>query len=100
MSSSPTSSSSSDAAAGPVPLGTMLDVQCAVDFVIGTARMTVRECLALGRHGVVRLQQTAGSDVDLRVHGVSVAQGEVAVVDDNATIRVTRITVPAGVGWE
>lgn len=100
MSSSLILSSSSDAAAGPVALGPMLDVTCGVDFVIGTARMTVRDCLALGRHSVVRLQQTAGSDFDLRVHGVSIAHGEVAVVDENATVRVTRITVPSGVGWE
>ena len=78
----------------------MYDVLCGVDFVIGTARMTVGDCLQLARHGVVRLAQPAGSDVDLRVHGVSVAHGEVAVVDDNASMRVTRITVPSGVGWE
>lgn len=99
MSSSPTSSSSSEPVAAPL-YAPMLDVHCHVDFVIGTTRMTVRECLALGRHSVVRLAQTAGSDFDLRVHGVSVASGEVAVIDDNAAVRVTRITVPAGVGWE
>jgi len=96
MSSSPTSSSSSEA----LPFAPMLDVQCHVDFVIGTTRMTVRDCLALGRYSMIRLGQVAGADFDLRVHGVSVAQGEVAVVDDNATVRITRITVPSGVGWE
>lgn len=99
MSSSPTSSSSSEAAAD-LPFAPMLDVQCHVDFVIGTTRMTVRDCLTLAKHSVVRLAQTAGADFDLRVHGVPVAQGEVAVVDDNATVRITRIVVPSGVGWE
>ena len=99
MSSSPTSSSSSEPLAT-LPFAPMLDVHCYVDFVIGSTRMTVRDCLALSRHSMVRLAQTAGSDFDLRVHGVSVAQGEVAVVDDNATVRITKITVPSGVGWE
>ncbi len=99
MSSSPTSSSSSEAAAD-LPFAPMLDVQCHVDFVIGSTRMTVRDCLTLAKHSVVRLAQTAGADFDLRVHGVPVAQGEVAVVDDNATVRITRIVVPSGVGWE
>lgn len=99
MSSSPTSSSSSEAAAD-LPFAPMLDVQCHVDFVIGTTRMTVRDCLTLAKHSVVRLAQTAGADFDLRVHGVPVAQGEVAVVDDNATVRITKIVVPSGVGWE
>lgn len=99
MSSSPTSSSSSEAAAD-LPFAPMLDVQCHVDFVIGSTRMTVRDCLTLAKHSVVRLAQTAGADFDLRVHGVPVAQGEVAVVDDNATVRITKIVVPSGVGWE
>lgn len=100
MSSSPTSSSSSDTDAGLAHLASMADVVCQVDFVIGTSQMTVAECLALGRHSVVRLRETAGSDFDVRVNGVSVAFGEVAVVDDAATVRVSRLTVPSGVGWE
>ncbi|MEP7116511.1 MAG: FliM/FliN family flagellar motor switch protein [Acidobacteriota bacterium] len=84
----------------PEALASMLDVGCGVDFVIGTGRLTVRECLRLARHSVVRLEQTAGGDLDVRVHGVSIAQGEVTVIDDSAALRVTRITVPSGVGWE
>lgn len=100
MSSSPTSSSSSDLAAAPETLTSMFDVACGVDFVIGTGQLTVRECLRLGRHSVVRLEQSAGGDLEVRVHGVAVAHGEVAVIDDNAALRVTRISMPSGVGWE
>lgn len=101
MSSSQTSSSSSEAAAAEShPLGSLFDIACSVDFVIGTAQMTVGECLRLSRHSVLRLGQPSGSDFDVRVHGVSIASGEVAVVDDIAAVRITKITVPAGVGWE
>jgi flagellar motor switch/type III secretory pathway protein FliN len=100
MSSSPTSSSSSDADHGLEALAPMADVVCGVDFIIGTSQMTVSECLQLGRHSVVRLTETAGSDFDVRVHGVSIAQGEVAVVDDMAAVRISRLTVPSGVGWD
>lgn len=100
MSSSPTSSSSSDGADGLDVLAPMLDVVCGLDFVMGTSRITVAGCLQLGRHSVVRLGQAVGSDFDLRVHGVSIASGEVAVVDDMAMLRISRITVPAGVGWD
>ncbi len=100
MSSSPTSSSSSDADHGLDALAPMADVVCGVDFVIGTSQMTVSECLQLARHSVVRLAQTAGSDFDVRVHGVSIAHGEVAVVDDMAAVRISRLTVPSGVGWD
>lgn len=100
MSSSPISSSSSDLAVVPEQLASMLDVACSVDFVIGTGNLTVRDCLRLGRHSVVRLDQAAGGDLNVLVHGVSVARGEVAVIDDSAALRVTSITVPTGVGWE
>lgn len=100
MSSSPTSSSSSEAPAPADALASMLDVACGVDFVIGSGQLTVRECLRLGRHSVVGLEQPAGGDLEVRVHGVSIAHGEVAVIDDNAALRVTRVAAPLGVGWE
>jgi flagellar motor switch/type III secretory pathway protein FliN len=34
------------------------------------------------------------------VHGISIAHGEVAVVDAMAVLRISRLTVPSGVGWE
>ncbi len=100
MSSSRTSSSSSEALAGAEALASMLDVACSVDFVIGNGVLTVRECLGLSRDSIVRLHQAAGSDLDVLVHGVSIAHGEVAVIEDSAALRVTRIAAPMGVGWE
>lgn len=100
MSSSQTSSSSSDVSALAAALASMLDVACGVEFVIGSGHLTVRDCLRLGRDSIVRLEQAAGGDLDVRVHGVSIAHGEVAVIDDSAALRVTGITAPAGVGWE
>lgn len=97
MSSSPTSSSSSDVAAS---LASMFDVGCTVDFVVGTGWIPVREFLHLAPEGVLRLDQPAGADLEVRVHGVPIAEGEVAVVDDTAALRVTRLAPPTGVGWE
>jgi flagellar motor switch protein FliN len=99
MSSSQTSSSSSDPG-GASALAALFDVTCNVDFVIGTSRVSVGDCLRLGLDSVVRLDQAAGSDFDVRVHGVSIANGEVAVVDDAAAVRISRIAAPSGVGWE
>ncbi len=100
MSSSQTSSSSSEAASAPEPLASMLDVACHVEFMIGSSTLTVRDCLRLARHSIVRLDRAVGSDFDVRVHGVPVAHGEVAVIDDSAALRITRLTAPSGVGWE
>lgn len=100
MSSSPTSSSSSSSGHVLEALAPMGDVICGVDFIIGSTTMTVRECLQLGPHSVVRLAQSAGSDFEVCVHGISIAHGEVAVVDVMAVLRISRLTVPSGVGWE
>jgi len=100
MSSSPISSSSSDAVLveeAPEPLAPLFDVTCTVDFILGTGTLKVRECLALTPHSVVRLDQLAGADLELRVHGQSIAHGEAVVVDDNTTLRISRVVPPPSV---
>ena len=71
MSSSPTSSSSSNADGH--PFEPLMDVGCGVDVVIGTAAITVRDCLKLRPRSVVKLRQTSGADLDLSVNGVLAA---------------------------
>lgn len=94
MSSSPTSSSSSDQT---VNLAPMHDVVCSVEFVIGSGRMSVRDCLRLERDSIIRLDQSAGAELEMRVHGISIAAGEVVIIDDETALRVSRIMPPAGV---
>ncbi len=104
MSSSPTLSSSTDrvpaVSAAVVPVDAMaplFDVKCNVDVVIGTGVLTLRECLALQPQHVVRLTEPAGGDLTIRVHGVTIACGEVVVTDNAAGLRVTRVVPPSGV---
>jgi flagellar motor switch protein FliN len=88
MSSSSTSSSSSPAL---LPLS---DVVCHVDVLLGTATVSVRDCLHWKRNSVIRLCQLAGADMQVAVNGVPVAIGEVVIVDDSTAIRVTEILPP------
>jgi flagellar motor switch protein FliN len=76
------------------PLGTLHDVVCHVDVVLGTAHISVRDCLRLKRQSIVRLAQSAGSDMQVIVNGVALAHGEVVIVDDSTAIRVTDILAP------
>lgn len=96
MSSSPISSSSSSAASVDEPLGSLFDVDCVVEVVLGTGRITVRDCLRLDRSSIVRLDQAAGADLELRVQGQPLANGEVVIVDDGTALRLRRIIPPAG----
>ncbi len=97
MSSSQTSSSNSSQSEPGAEFGHVLDVRCGVDFIIGTGTMSVRDCLHLSLQSVIRLDQSAGADLDLFVHGVAIAHGEVVIVDDDSMFRVSRIVAPAGV---
>lgn len=93
MSSSSNSSSSNGAvsAAAIVPLN---DVVCRIDVLLGTATVSVRDCLHWKRNSVIRLRQDAGSDMQVAVNGVPVAIGEVVIVDDTTAVRVTEILAP------
>ena len=82
-----------DAAA---PLMLMNDVELNVDFIIGTGRMKVRDCMRLERQSIVALDQSGGADLELSVHGVALAHGEVVIMDDVTALRLTRISPPAG----
>jgi flagellar motor switch protein FliN len=91
MSSSPNLLSSSEA---PDPLAPLHDVTCHVDVVLGTASMTVRQCLALKRDSVIRLTQSAGNDLHVVINGVAIALGEVVIIDLSTAVRVTDILAP------
>jgi flagellar motor switch protein FliN/FliY len=93
MSSSLISSSSSEAET-PHGLNGLLDLTCSVDVVLGTGSITVRDCLKMQAHTVLKLQQATGSDLEVRVHGVPAVRGEVMVVEDTTAIRVTQILPP------
>jgi flagellar motor switch protein FliN/FliY len=94
MSSLPNSSSSSDAP-GVDPLGWLVDVPCPVEFVLGTSRVRVRDCLSFAPNSIVRLSQSAGSDLEIHVGGVPLAAGEVVIIDENVGMRLNRILPPS-----
>jgi flagellar motor switch/type III secretory pathway protein FliN len=95
MSSSPISSSSTDPVAAPY-LG-MLDVPCQVDVIVGHGSITVRECLKLRRDSIIRLNQPAGADLQVRVHGIPAATGEIVVDDETTSVRISEILPPPGI---
>ena len=95
MSSSQTSSSSFELSADLAP---MQDVPCSVAFIIGTGTLKVRDCLHLQRNSVIQLEQAAGSDLEMRVHGIPIAAGEVVIIDDDTALRISRIVPPEDAG--
>ena len=43
---------------------------------------------------MIPLEQPAGSDLHVRINGVLIAHGEVAIVDDSTNVRLTSILPP------
>ena len=93
MSSSQNSSSSSDGIT-PALVAPLNDVVCEVNVILGSSSMSVRECLRLRRHSVIRLAQSAGGDMQVVVNGIALAAGEVVIIDDSTAIRITDILAP------
>jgi flagellar motor switch protein FliN/FliY len=73
----------------------MLDVRVPVSVVLGTGTISVRDCLALGRRGIVRLAQSAGEDVLVLAGDVTIARAEVVIVEDGTAVRLTDMIGPA-----
>ena len=95
MSSLPNSSSSSELPSA--AFRAFHDVVCDIDIVLGTGSMTVRECLHLRKHSIIRLSQMAGADLQVFANGIQIANGEVVILDDSTAIRITEITPPSSV---
>jgi flagellar motor switch/type III secretory pathway protein FliN len=95
MSSSPTSSFSSEV---PSRLAWLMDVSCPVESILGTATITVADCARLEVGSVVRLRQSAGGDLEIRVSGIPFAAGEVVVADDTVSMRLGRVLPPSPEG--
>lgn len=98
MSFSLNSSSSSSLAVVDEPTGAAItpidvyrDVRCPVSVVLGTGTISVRQCLALERTSIIRLDQSAGEDLMVIVKGIRLAKGEVVVVEDSTSVRLTEI---------
>ena len=77
-------------------LAWVMDVPCHVDVVLGTTTVKVRDCVKFAANSIIKLKQSAGADLEVRVGGVPVAAGEVVIIDDAVALRLSRILPPAG----
>jgi flagellar motor switch protein FliN/FliY len=87
-------SSSSNSLFSSADLQALGDVSCSVEVWLGTATISVRDCLHMKRHSIISLEQSAGNDMQVVVNGVLVAHGEVVIIDDSTAIRLTEIAPP------
>ena len=72
----------------------LLDVICPVEVLVGCGSITGRACLELRPSSVIRLSQAAGADLDVRIRGISIASGEIVVIEETTAVRITEVAPP------
>ena len=75
----------------PGPFESMRDLRCPLAIQLGTGSLTVRQCLELKPGSILTLSQHAGEELELRVNDVLIGYGEVLILEDLTSFRVTQL---------
>lgn len=75
-------------------LDSLLDIPLEITVELGRTKMLINELLSLGQGSVVELSRFAGQTLDLFANKKLIARGEVVVVKDKYSLRVTEIISP------
>ena len=75
-------------------LDRLLDIPLEVTVELGRTKMLINELLGLGQGSVVELTKFAGQTLDLLANKKLIARGEVVVVKDKYSLRITEIVSP------
>jgi len=59
---------------------------------LGATYKTVKEVYGIGEGTVVELDKLAGEPLDVKANGLTIAKGEVVIIDENFGVRITEIT--------
>jgi len=75
----------------PNSINMLLDVNIPITVQLGQTKMSVRDLLAMKKGLVVRLNRMAGEPVDVFIHKKMMAKGEITVVDDKLSVRISQL---------
>ena len=75
-------------------LDSLLDIPLEVSVELGRTEILINELLSLGQGSVVELSKFAGQTLDLLANKKLIARGEVVVVKDKYSLRITEIVSP------
>jgi flagellar motor switch protein FliN/FliY len=75
----------------PNTINMLLDVNVPISVQLGQTRMSVRELLKMKKGQVVKLNSMAGEAVDVLISKKMLAKGEITVVDDKMSVRISQL---------
>jgi flagellar motor switch protein FliN/FliY len=75
----------------PNTINMLLDVNIPIAVQLGQTKMSVRELLSMKKGQVVKLNRMAGEPVDVFIRKKMLAKGEITVVDDKLSVRISQL---------
>ena len=70
-------------------IGAFADMPLNVDVELDRRMMTVREVLQLEVNSVLKMNRSAGENLDLRIGGALIGFGEIVISETTTGIRIT-----------
>jgi flagellar motor switch protein FliN len=70
-------------------IGHLADVPIDVDVELGRKVLTLRAILGFAPGNVVRMDRSAGENIDILIGGRVVGSGEIVIMEENFGVRIT-----------
>lgn len=67
----------------------LADIPVQVEVELGRRIMTIAQILELTPDSVIRMQRSAGDNIDILVGGTLVGYGEIVIIEDAVGVRIT-----------
>lgn len=67
------------------------DIKISCDVRLGATKKSISGIMEMGEGTIIELDRLTGEPADFRVNGVTIARGDVIVIDENFGIRLTEI---------
>jgi flagellar motor switch protein FliN/FliY len=67
----------------------LADIPVQVEVELGRRIMTIAQILELGPDSVIRMERSAGDNIDIMVGGTLVGYGEIVIIEDAVGVRIT-----------
>ena len=74
----------------------VMSVPILLTVELGRTRKKIRDIIELAQGNIIELDRQAGAPVDIMANGRLIAKGDVVVVDDNYSVRITEIVRSKG----
>lgn len=69
----------------------LMDVNLPVSIELGRTQLSISQILELGKGSIVELDKLAGEPVDILVNNITLAKGQVVVLDEHFGVRITSL---------